>query len=97
MAFVVLYPGKGGTTMLKKILFLALTVALMAGCRSTGPVRTHYTGAALVGSGHYSPAPVVVYKPAPAAYRPAPSPPPVYRVYSPGPPPHRGSARHQRR
>ena len=82
--------------MLKKVLFLALAVALMAGCRSTGPVRTHYIGAPAIRSGYYSPAPVVVYKPAPAVYRPAPPPPPIYR-YSSGPPPHRGSARYQRR
>ena len=95
--------------MLKKILFLALTAALMAGCHSSGAARTHYTGAATIRSGYYSPAPVVVYKPAPVAYRPAP-PPPVYRAYSfapppryaqsrptPPPAPHRGPAHNPRR
>ena len=63
--------------MLKKILFLTLTVALMAGCH--GPARGYYR------SVHYSPSSVVVYKPAPAVYRSAP-PPPV-AVYKPAPPP----------
>ena len=74
--------------MLKKILFVALTVALMSGCHAAGPARMHYTGAVAVSSGHYAPAPVVVHRPAPVVYRPAP-PPPRYAApsHKPAPPP----------
>ncbi|MDR2725590.1 MAG: hypothetical protein LBC90_05915 [Candidatus Adiutrix sp.] len=81
----------------KKILFLALTAVFMAGCHSTGHARphAHHAGAAPVRSVYYAPAPAVVHRPAPLAYRPAP-PPPVNRFYSPGPPPPKGPVHYRR-